>query len=152
MFDNSDFDEIFGDADFELDDIYDLEIPKPSLDELMEEDSRKNLLIQHLTGVLNMYLSGCGWDTEEDHLTVVRELEQYYPTFKDQSNVLLELLEQQLLANIFDPCGDFAEEIEDGKVEYIEKSANLHLARQKLLFAIRMKRIDLDEQNKKDME
>lgn len=120
-------------------------IPKPTLDALMEAPHEENVLLAHLSGQLKYYLAGCGWNTETDLCKVIRELELRYPTLEHETDALYELLERQLVEDVFSPMWDFPELVEDGVTEYAEISAKIRLGRQKLLFAVRERRCELKD-------
>lgn len=119
-----------------------VEFPKPSLEQLFQPPMEENIFLHHLKGSLPVYLSAVGWKTESEQAQVVRELEQYYPTFMEQTDKLYEILERELIEKAI---GDGSTIIDDN-MQFTTDETHFRINRQMMLLDVRQRRSEIRNQ------
>jgi len=119
-----------------------VEFPKPSLEQLFQPPMEENIFLHHLKGSLPTYLSAVGWETESEQAQVVRELEQHYPTFAEQTDKLYEILERELIEKAI---GDGSRIIDDN-MQFTTDETHFRINRQMMLLDVRQRRSEIRDQ------
>ena len=121
-----------------------VELPKPSLEQLFSEPMEESVFLHHLKGHLFEYLSAIGWGTEAEEAQVIRELEQRYPTFAEQSDKLYGILEREMIDMAVGESTRIIEEVKGtGEFVFSTQETEFRIARQKMLLDIRGRREEL---------
>ena len=129
---------------FDFDGDEGVELPKPSLAQLFSPPMEESVFLHYLKDQLFEYLSAIGWNTEAEETQVIRELEQRYPTFAEQSDKLYEILEREMIDMAVGDSTRIIEEVSGtGEFIFSTQETEFRIQRQRMLLDIRGRRQDL---------